>query len=347
MTKLRKLCSVFTVICFFVSGAAPYSAAGEDIAYLKAELAEHERRQAPIGTDILKMEMFINAYPERVKALENVVDELTTIKEKLERIQKNNMIKSIISLGLDTLSFVTLVKGLYMKSVKIIILALSFEGANYAIGQAYSSGAYAIATQGVSAEARAALPEIEKLHFLLTLTQGEWRGYVRHLSGKEDVGENQVIYTQFNTLISEIDKNTERAKKIIQELTKAKEQMESELPNLQKEWDSEQKTIVKLRNRLNDALDKERQEKVSQEISSALNAIPKAPPITIAPIAITGKYDADNEAWEKKYDQVKATIDAQMPSIYKEVVKGREEVSSGLTDLANEYRETVLVSFDP
>jgi len=358
----KKVVVVFSLICFLLSTFIPLAQA-EDIYYLKTELAETIRKQDVIADALIKMELFIMNYPERVKALENVVEELEKLKDKLKIVQRNNLIKSMLSLGLDTVSYVSLVSGLYLKSVKVIVLGIASELVQGKIGSSYSSGAYSIALQGVSYEAREALPEIEKLHMLLTLTQGEWRALIQNevknekLNAKqkanpkikvknevsEDLEEVRIVYAQITTLITEIDKNIDRAKAILKELHEAKDQVVGLRPKYQETWDELHEKRISLRTRLEDALANERIESIDSQMKDALSAVKKLPPLK-APMMLTGNHNADYEAWKKEYDRVKQIIDAEMPSTWAKVKKGREEIPKELKELADKYKEKVYIS---
>ncbi len=166
------------LICVFVAGVVPVAAYAEaaDIGFLEAELKEASRQYSEYTSDRAMMEQFIRDWQQNREELARTGAELRQFHSDGERINKNNLIKKTISLGMETYETGKDAFGVGVSAATRGLAAL----AKWTLGKVSGDTGKALAGYGgpqyynkamtpFTAEVGKTLPELQELQRILAL----------------------------------------------------------------------------------------------------------------------------------------------------------------------------------
>ncbi|MCM8761225.1 MAG: hypothetical protein NC938_06455 [Candidatus Omnitrophica bacterium] len=284
------------------------------------------------------MEEFLKAYPQRRADLERVYNDLEALKQQLQPILRKNLIKSTITVGFETVTKVKFATGFAEATVLGIIGSCGHEYAMDTLQQMARSP-YGRAVKKLSSDASAIVPEMRKFQWELSLSAGEYHGWLRMTS---DVGEDDqiaMIYRRFKNTLDGIEKFQKRIDEIIAELKVTKLKIESEPPELYKENQLLVKRKGGLQTRLINTLKEKKEKEINEIVNEANKKADGSAPAALPPLALTGKADADYEAWARKYDAAAAVFEKEMPPLAKSIIEEREKIRLQLDDITAKMAE--------
>ena len=342
MVSARKYFIGCAFLFLFFSMFFPNISGADNIYFLESEIREIQRRIDPIADSIVKMEAFLQSCPERRKELETVYIEFQELEKKLARILSQNLIKSTISLGFETVGKIAAAADLVGNSLSRISIGIAMEVGGDMIKESVTKP-YTRSVNKLGAQCAEILPELRKFQWELSLTSAEWSGYMRASGEFGDDDTTGILYRRFQYSLEGLRKYKKRVDEIISELKAAKEKIEAELPALYKENEALVKRKGELQTRLIAALDEQKRADMEARIEEAKKKAGEGELPELPPINVTGKWEEDYKVWSKKFDEAAVTFRRELPGLASDVIKRREEIDKRTREL-DQSPETRKVS---
>lgn len=279
---MKKIIAAILLACFLAVGVLPQTVWAEatDITYLENELREVRRQLDGYTLEKMRMEMFLADWEPKREILGKTYKELQQFYEQGKEINRNNLIKKTVSLGIATYETSTAAVGLGSAAAKKAVAEL----AKWSIEQAAGEGGKALAGVGspdyynrsmspFTTAVGKTLPELQLLSQLLDMDLNESRQWLKTNEGIELTDNDATILARWRVLLEK----TEKAQTRLADMIRQGDMTTEDLKHTRDNWPpsnvlSLQEREKDLRQRLEAAREKQARNIASQESQAARDA---------------------------------------------------------------------------
>ena len=312
---MKKTALSLLLICIFlISATIPTALAQPDnTAFLQSELKEASRKHNDHLASQAQMKQFIQDWQEKRGDLAKTGAELRQFINEGERIQKNNLIKTTLTMGLATYETSKDAIGLGTAAAGRAIMALGKWGLEKASGETgkalseYGGAAYYNkAMTPFTTEIGKSLPELQELQRILAMDIPEMQALLQKEEAVKLTTANPTILAKWRLLLEKASKGQDALANAVREGDKLDNNFKNELVNMETESNRLNTQILDLQSRLNAAVRQEAANTAKQEAQQSVKSV------AIPTITVTA--DSEQERRDKELKQAYGILSSQYPS---------------------------------